>query len=183
MSSPRRVLITGGVRSGKSSHAEALCAASSRVEYVATSQADPQDADWQQRVRLHRERRPAHWCTTETTDLVGVLAGDEDAEVLIDCLGVWLTRLMDQLGCWDDPSGSMQPLHRRTDELAAAVRSTRRRVVLVTNEVGWGVVPPSRAGRMFADELGRLNAAVAAECDQVILCVAGIPVTVKPARR
>jgi adenosylcobinamide kinase/adenosylcobinamide-phosphate guanylyltransferase len=83
---------------------------------------------------------------------------------------------MDDLGAWDDDrwrSGAASDLRGRVDALAAALRATRRTVVAVSNEVGSGVVPATPAGRRFRDELGRLNAAVAAECEQVLLVVAG----------
>ncbi len=102
---PTRRLVTGGARSGKSSWAEQQLADRDRVDYVATSHW-PDDPDWAERVRLHRERRPASWSTIETIDLVSVLASQDDAPVLIDCLGVWLTRVMDETGVWEQTPGA-----------------------------------------------------------------------------
>ncbi len=124
---------------------------------------------------LHRERRPASWRTAETCDLVPLLAEDGPA-LLIDCLSLWLTHAMDEVGAWDDGAwadGGEKALRERTAELVAAVRATRRTVVAVTNEVGSGVVPATASGRRFRDELGRLNASFADECEQVLLVVAG----------
>ncbi|WP_234104311.1 bifunctional adenosylcobinamide kinase/adenosylcobinamide-phosphate guanylyltransferase, partial [Streptomyces venezuelae] len=133
------------------------------------------DPEWAERVGLHRERRPGSWRTAETCDLVPLLEEDGPA-LLVDCLSLWLTDAMDRVGAWDDErwaDGGQAALRERTAELVAAVRATRRTVVAVTNEVGSGVVPATAAGRRFRDELGRLNAAFADECEEVLLVVAG----------
>ncbi|KOG48624.1 bifunctional adenosylcobinamide kinase/adenosylcobinamide-phosphate guanylyltransferase [Streptomyces decoyicus] len=216
---PRRTLVLGGARSGKSVEAERRLAAFPDVVYVATGGTRDGDQDWAQRVSLHRERRPGSWRTVETCDLVPLLEagrpgadagrpgadagrpgadaearGTEaggpglDAEgpgagragetspLLIDCLALWLTHVMDEVGAWDDATweaGGRRALRERTDALVAAVRHTPRTVVAVSNEVGSGVVPATAAGRRFRDELGRLNAAFGAECEQLLLVVAG----------
>jgi adenosylcobinamide kinase/adenosylcobinamide-phosphate guanylyltransferase len=126
-------------------------------------------------VAAHRERRPGSWRTRETCDLVPLLAED-GPPVLIDCLSLWLTDAMDAVGAWDDAlwaDGGERELRERVAALVAAVRSARRTVVLVSNEVGSGIVPATASGRRYRDELGRLNAAVASECEQVVLVVAG----------
>jgi adenosylcobinamide kinase / adenosylcobinamide-phosphate guanylyltransferase len=172
---PRRTLVTGGARSGKSWEAERRLAAFPGVLYVATGGSRDGDPEWDTRVRAHRERRPGSWLTAETCDLVPLLT-DDGPPLLIDCLSLWLTDTMDRVNAWDDAawsSGGEKALRDRTGELVAAVRETRRTVVAVTNEVGAGVVPATRSGRRFRDELGRLNAAVAGECEQVLLVVAG----------
>ncbi len=176
-----RVLVTGGSRSGKSRHAESLLSGAD-VDYVATGfPPSPDDPDWAERVRLHRARRPGSWSTIETLDVADVLAADSGRPVLVDCLSLWLTRVIDRCGGWD---GSMpHALAREVDALVGAVRTTARPVVLVTNEVGWGVVPAHESGRVFRDLLGVLNAQVAAECDEVWLCVSGIPLRVKQGAR
>ena len=88
---------------------------------------------------------------------------------------MWITRILDEVGAWSDEPGWRDGLRTRVDELVDAIRRTHRRVILVSNEVGMGVVPDTAAGRLFRDELGRLNAAVAGACDEVWMCVAGIP--------
>lgn len=178
----RRILVTGGARSGKSTLAEQVAArmsgADGRVDYVATGfPASGDDPEWAARVALHQQRRPASWRTIETLNLVGVLADGDPAPVLVDCLGMWTTRLMDAAGVW--AGGSDEPVRAAASELAAALHATTRPVVLVTNEVGLGVVPATASGRQFRDALGRLNMAAAAACDTVALCVCGIPVMVK----
>lgn len=172
---PRRTLITGGARSGKSLEAERRLETFPDVLYVATGGTRDGDAEWADRVSLHRERRPGSWRTAETCDLVPLLAED-GPPLLIDCLSLWLTDAMDRVGAWDDAQwrqGGEQALRKRVAELVAAVRETQRTLVTVTNEVGSGVVPATASGRRFRDELGRLNAAYAAECEQVLLVVAG----------
>ncbi|WP_322762921.1 bifunctional adenosylcobinamide kinase/adenosylcobinamide-phosphate guanylyltransferase [Frankia sp. Cr2] len=160
---PYRVLVTGGARSGKSVTAEQRLAAWPGVVYAATAgPVTPGDAEWAARVHAHAARRPSHWTTVETTDLVPLLRV-EGSPLLVDCLTLWLTAHLD--GDWP----------ARVDELVTAWRTTRRHVVAVTNEVGSGIVPATVVGRRFRDALGRLNAAIAAESDEVWHVVAGIP--------
>lgn len=178
---PRRTLVTGGARSGKSVEAERRLESFPEVLYVATGGSREGDPEWAERVGLHRERRPASWRTAETCDLVPLLEGEGPA-LLVDCLSLWLTDAMDRVGAWDDETwaaGGQSALRERTAELVAAVRATRRTVVAVTNEVGSGVVPATAAGRRFRDELGRLNASFADECEQVLLVVAGQALVVR----
>jgi adenosylcobinamide kinase/adenosylcobinamide-phosphate guanylyltransferase len=170
-----RTLVVGGARSGKSSEAERLLAAEVEVVYVATAYPADHDDEWASRVRLHQERRPAHWTTVETTDLVPLLAAD-GPPLLVDCLTLWLTRVMDRHEAWDDATWAVtgeQAVLDEVDRLARAWRTTGRRVVAVTNEVGQGVVPESSAGRRFRDLMGHLNARIAAETEDVRWCVAG----------
>ncbi|MER6997810.1 bifunctional adenosylcobinamide kinase/adenosylcobinamide-phosphate guanylyltransferase [Streptomyces sp. NPDC000410] len=172
---PRRTLVTGGARSGKSLEAERRLESFPDVVYVATSGTRAGDPDWAARVAAHRDRRPGSWRTIETCDLVPLLA-ESGPPLLIDCLALWLTDAMDTVGAWDDErweSSAREALHARTAALVSALRTTRRHVVAVTNEVGAGVVPATASGRRFRDELGRLNAAFAAECEHVLLVVAG----------
>jgi adenosylcobinamide kinase / adenosylcobinamide-phosphate guanylyltransferase len=169
--------VLGGARSGKSAEAERRLSAFPHVVYVATGGTREGDGEWAARVRAHRERRPASWRTEETCDLVPLLSED-GPPLLIDCLALWLTHAMDAVGAWDDgrwaESGAAE-LGERIGALLAAVRRTRRTVVAVSNEAGSGVVPATAAGRRFRDELGRLNAGFAAECEHVLLVVAGLP--------
>lgn len=163
-----RILVTGGVRSGKSTHAESLLAHHERVRYVAPGPTSD-DADWAVRIAAHRARRPASWSTVESTDLASALATDEP--VLLDCLGTWLTAVVDEAGLWEAPAARAADLvERRTAEAIAALGAD---VVVVTNEVGLGVVPEHRSGRLFRDLLGTVNQRFAAACDEVHLVVAG----------
>ncbi|WP_075735694.1 bifunctional adenosylcobinamide kinase/adenosylcobinamide-phosphate guanylyltransferase [Streptomyces acidiscabies] len=172
---PRRTLVLGGARSGKSVEAERRLEAYPDVLYVATGGGRGGDTEWASRVALHRERRPGSWRTAETCDLVPLLV-EEGAPLLIDCLSLWLTDAMDSVGAWDDAvwaDGGEKALRARVGELLEALRGTQRTVVVVSNEVGSGIVPATASGRRYRDELGRLNAGVAGECEQVVLVVAG----------
>ncbi|MBZ6131950.1 bifunctional adenosylcobinamide kinase/adenosylcobinamide-phosphate guanylyltransferase [Streptomyces olivaceus] len=172
---PRRTLVLGGARSGKSVEAERRLESFPDVLYVATGGTRGGDTEWAARVCAHRERRPGSWRTAETCDLVPLLE-DAGPPLLVDCLSLWLTDAMDAVGAWDDAEwadGGERALRDRTRELTEAVRATRRTLVAVSNEVGSGIVPATASGRRYRDELGRLNAAFAAECEQVLLVVAG----------
>jgi len=174
---PFRVLVLGGARSGKSVTAERMLSGRTRVDYVACGMSvDDADPSWAERVRRHQERRPAHWTTLETLDLEDVLGSADGAAVplLVDCLSTWLAGVMDECGLWTGAAGADKELADRVDGLLHAWRSTRRVVVAVSNEVGSGVVPATASGVRYRDELGRLNALIAAECEQVWLCTAGI---------
>lgn len=178
---PRRTLVLGGARSGKSVEAERRLEAFPDVLYVATGGSRNGDGEWAARVAVHRERRPGSWRTAETCDLVPLLA-DDGAPLLIDCLSLWLTDAMDAVGAWDDAEwadGGERALRERVRELTEAVRATRRTVVAVSNEVGSGIVPATASGRRYRDELGRLNAAFAGECEHVVLVVAGQAVALR----
>jgi adenosylcobinamide kinase/adenosylcobinamide-phosphate guanylyltransferase len=181
---PRRTLVLGGARSGKSAEAERRMAAYPEVVYVATGGLREGDCEWVRRVAAHRERRPAGWRTEETCDLVPLLADAQGPPLLVDCLALWLTHVMDEAGAWDDAAwhegGALRAVRDRADELVAAWRGTRRTAVAVSNEVGSGVVPATASGRRFQDELGRLNAAMAAESEHVLLVTAGCPRSLKP---
>lgn len=174
----KRVLVTGGVRSGKSRYAEGLLSTADAVTYVAAGYPADHDPEWSARVAAHRLRRPTGWTTVEELDLASALRASDSA-VLIDCLGTWLTRTIDSWQAWETSETELAPrVERVTAELVAAIGEHPHDVVLVTNEVGWGVVPEHRAGRVFADNLGRINQRVGAVCDQVVLMVAGRPLIV-----
>lgn len=172
---PRAVLVTGGVRSGKSRHAEELLQGHDSVTYVAPGPSPDveQDPDWAARIEAHRSRRPAHWTTVEGIDLAGAVRGSSGA-VLVDCLGTWVTGVIDAAGAWEATQDEAYALLRRDmDEVTQAVSRHSGPVVLVTNEVGLGVVPAHRSGRLFRDLLGVANQEVARVCDEVHLVVAG----------
>lgn len=167
-----RVLVTGGVRSGKSRHAESLL--TGPATYLAAGPTDD-DADWAARISAHRARRPSHWTTVESHDLAGVLAHTE-SDLIVDCLGTWLAAVMDDGELWAAPAEqATQMVGTLTREAAEALRlrGEGTQTILVTNEVGWGVIPEQRSGRLFRDLLGMVNQAMAAACDEVHLVVAG----------
>ena len=172
---PFRVLVLGGARSGKSERAELRLAAEPDVTYVAAAPPVPGwagDADWAARVAAHRARRPAWWRTVETTDLAAVLDGARGA-VLIDGMGSWLTAVLDDCGVWDGTPGAGEAVAARIAELLSAWRRTTAHVVAVSDETGLGVVPATPSGRLFRDELGRLNQHLAASSDITEVIIAG----------
>lgn len=172
-----RVLVLGGIRSGKSEWAEAVIAESAGagdpVRYLATGPVSDDDA-WAARVAAHRARRPSNWSTVETSDVAKQLRADDYAPTLVDDVGGWLTAAMDRTQAWTGGS-----VRADVDDLIGAVAGYESGLVLVSPEVGMTVVPETAAGRRFADELGALNQRLAALCDRVVLVVAGQPVAVK----
>lgn len=179
-----RTLVTGGARSGKSAHAEQLAAATGKhVIYIATAQAG--DAEMAARIALHRRQRDPLWTTVETHAALGAAIGDYSAPecvVLVDCLTVWLSNLLfsdrhdfPAVGNIDAPDLFV----RERARFLAALDAASGDVILVSNEVGLGVVPQGAVSRWFVDEAGRLNQAVAARCEGATLVVAGLPLRLK----
>jgi adenosyl cobinamide kinase/adenosyl cobinamide phosphate guanylyltransferase len=188
----RRTLVLGGTRSGKSSYAEALLPEHAPVRYLATARVDPNDREWVARIEAHRSRRPLSWSTQEYPDLAAALtSATADERLLVDDLATWLTGQLDDAGAWDGGIDSAttvawrvarpvaHQVARQVDQLVNAVACCPARLVLVSAEVGLGVVPATRSGRLFRDELGALNARLAQVCDSVVLLVAGIPLTLR----
>jgi adenosylcobinamide kinase / adenosylcobinamide-phosphate guanylyltransferase len=173
-----RILVLGGIRSGKSRWAETaiaeLIAEGLPVRYLATGAAPDADTDWSARVAAHRDRRPSHWTTLETVDVATQLRSDTATATLVDDVGCWLTAAMDRRGAWTGAS-----VRADTDDLLDSVAGFDAPLALVSPEVGLTVVPHTESGRRFADELGTLNQRLAALCDRVVLVVAGQPMTVK----
>lgn len=173
-----RILVLGGIRSGKSQWAETAveraAGPDTEVRYLATGAAADTDDAWAARVDAHRRRRPAHWTTVESTDVATTLTATPVVATLVDDIGGWLTSTMDQRGAWTGAS-----IGADVDALVRAVREFPADLVLVSPEVGLTVVPATASGRRFADELGTLNQRLATVCDRVVLVVAGQPVTVK----
>lgn len=169
-----RTLVTGGVRSGKSSYAEALH--TGPTTYLATGPTSD-DADWQRRIERHRADRPKDWSTVETTDVAAALT-NITGPVLVDDLGNWIRAALDDLDAWE--RDDWQPaLTTRVDALTRAVDDYPDDLTIVTNEVGWSVTPVHRSARLFQDELGRLNQRIAGVCDRVVLVVSGLPLALK----
>jgi len=169
---PRTALVLGGARSGKSRFAEELVVRTGLpATYLAT--AEIRDAEMQARISAHRDRRGLDWTTVEEpldlTDRLAQLA-DPGRVILVDCLTLWLSNLMEV----------ERDVVREGDALAAALAEARGPVVLVSNEVGSGIVPMNALARRFADEQGRLNQKIAAAAQTVFLVAAGLPVRLKP---
>lgn len=169
---PRITLVLGGARSGKSTFAEKLALARfDRPLYLATAEAT--DAEMAARIRAHRVRRGPRWaCIEEPLDLAAAL-GQQPARdgVLVECLTTWASNVLIKEGA--------AKLRQRQRALLAALRKTRRPVVLVSNEVGLGIVPASDLGREFRDLAGWLNQAVARLSDEAVFLAAGLPLWLK----
>lgn len=168
-----RNLILGGARSGKSRLAEQL-AADSRlpVTYIATS--EPLDGEMNERVRLHRQRRPSDWALIEEPLALAAVLRAEAAEgrcLLVDCLTLWLTNLL----MLDDD----QRLAQERDALLDCLVQLPGVIILVSNETGLGVVPMGELTRRYVDLAGWLHQAVAERCQRVVLTVAGLPLMLK----
>jgi adenosylcobinamide kinase/adenosylcobinamide-phosphate guanylyltransferase len=172
-----RVLVLGGSRSGKSAHAESLLAGRAEVTYLATSTAPAaDDEEWAARVAVHRARRPATWTTVETTAPSTLLHG---GTFLIDSVTTWVAALMDETGVWADEPDAAERLAARCDALVNAWAMTPAHVVAVSDEVGLGVVPETRAGRLFRDTLGEVNQRLAGTADEVWFVLAGLPLRLR----
>ena len=173
---PRRTLVLGGARSGKSRHAQRLLADCPQVLYVAPGPVpDDTDSDWAARVAAHRRSRPEGWSTLETDDVPDAIE-TATQPVLVDCLATWLAGVMGTAGAWESADGDTawhETVDLEVERLLKAWQSASVPVVAVSNEVGSGVVPGTRSGVLFRDALGRLNRQVADLTDDVRLVVAG----------
>ncbi|WP_419911262.1 bifunctional adenosylcobinamide kinase/adenosylcobinamide-phosphate guanylyltransferase [Hoeflea sp.] len=174
MTSPsgtRCVLVLGGARSGKSAFAEAQVEKSGlEAVYLATGRSF--DAEMDARIRQHQARRGSQWRTIEEPlSLAETLAehSGDDKAVLVDCLTLWVTNLM----------MAERDVAQESSSLAACLGDCRGLVVLVSNEVGLGIVPDNAMARAFRDHAGRLHQMIAAHCDEVYLLAAGLPLKMK----
>lgn len=169
-----RELILGGARSGKSRLAEQRAGTiAGEVIYIATAQAF--DSEMSARIERHQNDRPDHWRTVEEplylAEAIQQHAGS-DRIILVDCLTLWLSNLL----CLDDESVFVQ----QKQQLLSCVDTVSGRLIMVSNEVGQGVVPDNALARRFIDEAGWLHQALAAQCEQVTFVIAGIPQQLKP---
>jgi adenosylcobinamide kinase/adenosylcobinamide-phosphate guanylyltransferase len=177
-------IVLGGARSGKSAHAEALASAARRdVVYVATAR--PGDGEMAQRIAHHRASRPGHWTTVEETVHLGAAIthwASPSRVVLVDCLTLWLCNVMfSSAEEFPDRGPVTLPalFHTERGALLDAIAHAAGDIVLVSNEVGMGIVPMGAVSRAFVDEQGRLNQAVAAACDRAVFVAAGLPLVLK----
>lgn len=162
------ILVTGPVRSGKSEWAESLAQNSrSQVIYVATSSINEGDGEWCDRIQKHRDRRPCDWTTLEVPITLSTTLGSvfsPDSCILVDSLGTWLANLLE----WDE-----QKWEDTVAELLTVLLQRTGKVILVAEEVGWGLVPPYAMGRLFRDRLGSLVRRVGTMADSVYLVTGG----------
>ncbi len=167
---PQLTLVLGGARSGKSAYAERLLTAiPGPWAYVATAEA--YDDEMRERIRHHKRRRSAGWMDHETPlELADTLANrTAELPTLVDCLTLWTSNLMH----------AGRPVSDATDALLSAIAKRVAPCVMVSNEVGLGIVPENALARAFRDEAGRLNQKIAAAADKVIFVAAGLPLTLK----
>jgi adenosylcobinamide kinase / adenosylcobinamide-phosphate guanylyltransferase len=166
-------LILGGVRSGKSRLAEAIASPAARVTYIATAMVT--DDEMREKIRRHQSGRPQQWRTIEEPialdEAIAGSAPDADV-VLVDCLTIYAAHLL-------DPAMNGGGADARVDRLIGVLRDPPAKIVVVSNEVGSGVVPEYPVGRRYRDLLGELNQAVAEVADNVVLMVAGLPLVLK----
>lgn len=170
----KHVLITGGARSGKSDFAQKLAGQSgSTVLFVAT--AEPRDEEMKSRIAAHRNNRPAGWSTLEATTQLGTLiAGHSARTILIDCVTILVANVMEK-----GEQSPEQSVDGEIEALIACMRQNPAHFIIVTNEVGLGLVPATPLGRQYRDLLGRANQKLAAFCDEVYFMVSGIPNRIK----
>ena len=174
-------LITGGARSGKSSHALRLAEETGKsVTFLATAQA--LDEEMSTRIQKHRSERPAHWETLEIPfDIASCVRQIQSDVVILDCITLLITNLMMQYVKEDlvEEKPFMVAVQKEINKLAGALREQKRDWFIVSNEVGLGLVPPYQMGRVYRDALGSANQQLARIADRVIFMVSGIPMIVK----
>ncbi|MES2830524.1 MAG: bifunctional adenosylcobinamide kinase/adenosylcobinamide-phosphate guanylyltransferase [Pseudomonadota bacterium] len=177
-------LVLGGARSGKSAHAELLATESGKeVLYIAT--ALPGDSEMAARIVRHRQQRSAAWTTVEEPLALGAAImcwSTPERLILVDCLTVWLSNLLfAEAGDFPEIGEIVAParFHEERAALLAALDDSAGDVILVSNEVGMGIIPQGAVSRWFVDEAGRLHQSVAAACNRVRLVVAGLPMALK----
>lgn len=172
-------MITGGVRSGKSKFAEELAGKlGGEIIYLATAQA--LDREMEERIKKHQQHRPQNWTTVEEPlEAARIIAGcRRETTVLLDCLTLYLSNWF-----FKDEDLSLdcreEIVSRAVTGLAETVKGSDANIIIVTNELGWGVVPENALARRFRDLAGRANQKIAECCDQVYLMVSGIPIRIK----
>ncbi len=179
--SKRLTLILGGARSGKSAHAQKIAAErGNTVLYVATAEAG--DEEMAARIAAHRAERPAHWQSLEAATRVGaaIQIWKGEAEViLVDCLTLLASNVIVPLPEPVAAEAAEAALNAEVDDLLAAYATSDAEWIVISNEVGLGLVPPYPLGRVYRDALGRANQRLAAAADEVRFIVAGLPMRLK----
>ncbi|HFI2473208.1 TPA: bifunctional adenosylcobinamide kinase/adenosylcobinamide-phosphate guanylyltransferase [Streptococcus suis] len=185
------VLVTGGARSGKSQFTEEQIWEKNRVCYIATGMSSGTDSEWQERVRLHQERRPASWTTHEQFANLGSWLKDQTYDYyLLDCATMLTTNLLFQLVenyfpdkiamedtnflSKEEQAFISQQIHAQWQDIISAQRLTDGQLYIVTNEIGLGIVPDTKLGRYFRDLLGQVNQFLAKEASEVYLVICGL---------
>ncbi len=185
----KTILVTGGARSGKSRFAQELAAKSGEsVLFVATAEAG--DADMKHRIEEHKRCRPENWQTLEVTTHIGSHIKQKIGGirlVIVDCITLLVNNIFNQYGCQDDEQIDTILLEKEVAseiaELLECISQVDASFIIVTNEVGLGLVPANKMGRLYRDLLGKANQLLAERADEVYLMVAGLPLKIKPAKR
>ena len=167
MSDKPKVLVTGASSSGKSEFAEALAARTEKpVIYIATARVDPNDRQWQAKIRQHQQRRPSSWKTvTAETELELYIERASELEcLLIDSLGTWVANFLEL---------DRVEWQQKCDRLLSSLQASRAEIILVGEETGWGIVPAYASGRLFRDRLGNLSRKIANAVDVTYLVAGG----------
>lgn len=181
MNSNHITLILGGARSGKSSYAQQLAEESGRsVTFLATAQA--LDEEMSARIKQHRAERPVHWETLEIPLNIASHVKQIKSDItILDCITLLVTNLLMQFVKDDlvDEQPFMQAIQNEMEELLSAIHKSNQQWLIISNEVGLGLVPPYQMGRVYRDGIGWANQRLAREAEKVIFMVAGIPMIVK----
>jgi adenosylcobinamide kinase/adenosylcobinamide-phosphate guanylyltransferase len=166
-------LILGGARSGKSNYALSLAQEYKKVAFIATGQG--KDKEMRERIKLHQETRPKHWETfeepRELTKLLGKMNNSFDC-IVIDCLTLLVSNLILS-------ANSQKQIIEKVQESLLILNKKKARIILISNEVGLGIVPAHKLGREFRDIAGKVNQIVARQADEVLFMVAGLPMNIK----
>lgn len=184
----KTILITGGARSGKSSYAEKLAwEYTGKVLYIATS--IPFDEEMKSRIKMHKESRPSKWDTYEGYKGLGAVISAKGSGynvILLDCITVMVTNLLLEYpgidyenAVYEDFAEAEKAIKSEVEELLAAIRKSEAAVIMVTNELGSGIVPENVLSRVFRDIAGRINQYIGSQCDEVFMTVCGLPLKLK----
>jgi adenosylcobinamide kinase/adenosylcobinamide-phosphate guanylyltransferase len=175
------ILILGGVRSGKSDYAQHYAQKKANsVVFIATAEAG--DDEMAARIAMHKLKRPSHWKTIEAADTIGkvLVSLSCDVEVvIIDCLTMLISNIMGEENGEKVQEEHRKRIHKEIEDILCAYEKGSTTLIIVSNEVGMGIVSPTPMGRFFRDELGTANRLIAEKADRVLLMVAGLPVDVK----
>ena len=167
------ILILGGARSGKSTYALSLAKEKKRIAFIATCQA--LDKEMKERIKLHKKARPKDWQTFEEPREIGLLLGKMGNSfdcIIIDCLTLLVSNLLLS-------GGNQTIIEEEINKILAGLKNKKAKVIIVSNEVGLGIVPEHKMGRVFRDIAGRVNQLVAQRVDEVWFVVAGLPLKIK----
>src|SRR5215471_19546651 len=178
----RLLLVLGGARSGKSAYAQRLAQEFGRDDVLFVATAEAWDEDMAQRIARHRQERPATWRTLETPRQVGQTIArhlHDTAVVLVDCLTLLVSNTLLHCGTSPEPAAAAAAVQEEVAVLVQTSQASATTCIVVSNEVGLGLVPDNPLGRLYRDLLGRANQTLAARADAVYFMVAGLPVDVK----